>query len=89
MKLVKAALLSALLVAGTAGFALAQDRIVSDVPYEGFLKGVSIPMNGARYLDEAVSEAPSKVWTVERGSIRGRDLTPTEFAEAFDRLISG
>ncbi|MFQ5914149.1 MAG: hypothetical protein ACE5JS_13300 [Nitrospinota bacterium] len=88
-KIFKAVALSALLLAGSAGAALAQDQLVSGVPYDGYLKGVTVPMNGPSSTDELVLEGPSQKITVERDSIRVRDFTPTEFAEAFDRLISG
>ncbi|MFQ5692309.1 MAG: DUF3108 domain-containing protein [Nitrospinota bacterium] len=52
--ILKAAALSVLLLAGVAGVALAQNELVSGVPYEGFLKGTRVQTNGPPVVEEVL-----------------------------------
>ena len=96
-KIFKAFALSALLLAGSAGAVLAQERdelpqdhkLVSGIPYDGFLKGSLVPANGPRYTDEVVTEGPSVRFTVERDSIRQNDLSLAEVAALSPEAIIG
>ncbi len=88
-KIFKAVALSALLLAGSAGAALAEGQLVSGIPYDGFLKGSLVPANGPRYTDEVVTEGPSRRFTVERDSIHQDDLSATEVASLSPEAVIG
>ncbi|MBI2881758.1 MAG: hypothetical protein HYY21_09200 [Candidatus Tectomicrobia bacterium] len=88
-KVFKTTVLTTLLLAGAAGVALAQDRLVSGVPYEGFLEGVLIQANGPVVADQVVIEAPSRLVEVERHSIRSEALDATTLAELYPEAFIG
>ncbi|MFQ5912051.1 MAG: hypothetical protein ACE5JS_02605 [Nitrospinota bacterium] len=79
----------ALLLAGTAGAALAQEQLVSGVPHEGYLKGVLVQANGPVLSDEVVTEGPSLLVKVERQTIRMRSLNAVELAEVNPEAFIG
>ncbi len=88
-KIFKAAALSALLLAGTAGAGLAQDQLISGIPYEGFLKGALVQANGPVVQDEVITEGPNHVVRVEGRTIRTGDLGVTELAELLPEAFIG
>ncbi len=76
----KAFALSAVLLAGTTGAALAQDQLVSGEPYPGFFEGVTIPANGPIVTDFVATEAPSHLVKVEGRAISQGRLSVSELA---------
>jgi hypothetical protein len=79
-KIFKAFALSALLLAGTAGAALAQGQLVSGEPFPGFFEGVTIPANGPIVTDQVATEAPSNLVKVEGRAISQGRLSVGELA---------
>jgi hypothetical protein len=79
-RIFKATALTSLLLAGTAGTALAQDQLVSGEPYFGFFEGVTIQANGPVITEERATEAPSRLVQVEGRSILLGQLNATELA---------
>ncbi|MFQ5914571.1 MAG: hypothetical protein ACE5JS_15455 [Nitrospinota bacterium] len=88
-KIFKGIALSALLVAGTTGAALAQDQLVSGIPYDGYLQGALIQANGPVVTDEVATEAPSRLVKVEGRSISTGELSNTELAALLPEAFIG
>ncbi len=88
-KIFKAAALSALLLAGSAGAALAQDRLISGEPYAGFFKGVKVVANGPYLKDQVATEAPGNLVTVEGQSIHLPGLSNSQLAGLDPEAIIG
>jgi len=68
-------------VVGTTGAALAQDELVSGIPYDGYLRGVLVEANGPFVRDEVATEAPSRLVKVEGQAIRFDEPSGVELAE--------
>jgi hypothetical protein len=79
-KVFKAFALSAVLLAGMTGAALAQDQLVSGEPYPGFFEGVAIPANGPIVTDLVATEAPGNLVKVEGRTISQGHLSVGELA---------
>ena len=88
-KIFKAFALSALLLAGTAGTALAQDQLVSGEPYPGFFEGVAIPANGPIVTDRVTTEAPGNLVKVEGRAISQSRLSVNELAAVYPEAFLG
>ena len=88
-KIFKAAVLSALLLAGSAGAALAQEQLVSGEPYAGFFEGVEVVANGPYVTDQVATEAPGNLVTVEGFSIWVNALSTTELASLDPEAVIG
>lgn len=88
-RIFKAAALSALLLAGSAGAALAQGQLVSGEPYPGFFEGVRVPANGPRQTDEVATEAPGRLVKVEGRAIRMDNLDAVQVAEISPEAFIG
>ena len=88
-KIFKAAVLSALLLAGSAGAALAQDQLISGEPYAGFFKGVEVVDNGPYVTDQVATEAPGNLVTVEGYTILQPGLSNSQLAGLDPEAIIG
>lgn len=88
-RIFKATALAALLLAGTASAALAQDQLVSGEPYFGFFEGVTIQANGPVITEELATEAPSRLVQVEGRSIRVDQLNVIELAGLYPEAFVG